>query len=71
MKLLALVESPDHVCCRYRIRAFAPSSLRTRAGRLSYQGFDRGALLRSFHLRRAAQFDAVILATQTLARHGN
>ena len=25
MKLLALVESPDHVCCRYRIRAFAPA----------------------------------------------
>ena len=24
MKALALVESPDHVCCRYRIRAFAP-----------------------------------------------
>ena len=23
MKLLALVESPDHVCCRYRIRPFA------------------------------------------------
>ncbi len=22
MKLLALVEEPDHVCCRYRIRAF-------------------------------------------------
>ena len=25
MKALALVESPDHVCCRYRIRAFAPA----------------------------------------------
>lgn len=24
MHLLALVEHPDHVCCRYRLRAFAP-----------------------------------------------
>ena len=25
MKVLALVDAPDHVCCRYRIRAFAPA----------------------------------------------
>ena len=25
MKVFALVESPDHVCCRYRIRAFEPA----------------------------------------------
>ncbi len=24
MRLTALVESPDHVCCRYRLKAFAP-----------------------------------------------
>ena len=41
MKLLALVESPDHVCCRYRIRAFAPV-LGDAGWSVSYQGFDRG-----------------------------
>ncbi len=41
MKLLALVESPDHVCCRYRIRAFAPA-LDDAGWSVSYQGFDRG-----------------------------
>ena len=25
MKALALVDAPDHVCCRYRIGAFAPA----------------------------------------------
>ena len=25
MRLLALVDSPDHVCCRYRVRAFEPA----------------------------------------------
>ena len=30
MRLVALVDSPEHVCCRYRLRAFAP--LLERAG---------------------------------------
>jgi glycosyltransferase involved in cell wall biosynthesis len=65
MKLLALVESPDHVCCRYRIRPFA-SFLGDAGWSVSYQGFDRGALLRPFQLRRAQQFDAVILQRKLL-----
>ena len=65
MKLLALVESPDHVCCRYRIRPFA-SFLSDAGWSLSYQGFDRGVLLRPFQLRRAKQFDAVILQRKLL-----
>ena len=65
MKLLALVESPDHVCCRYRIRPFA-SFLNNAGWSVSYQGFDRGALLRAFDLRRAQQFDAVILQRKLL-----
>ena len=41
MNLLALVEAPDHVCCRYRIRAFAPAL--DRAGcALTYEGLRRG-----------------------------
>ena len=43
MKLLALVESPDHVCCRYRIRAFAPA-LGDAGWSLTCEGLDRGAL---------------------------
>ena len=33
---------------------------------VTYQGFDRGALLRPFHLRRAKQYDAVILQRKLL-----
>ena len=29
MKALALVDAPDHVCCRYRVRAFAPGGVRS------------------------------------------
>ena len=65
MKLLALVESPDHVCCRYRIRPFT-SFLNDAGWSLSYERFDRGALLRPFHLRWAKQFDAVILQRKLL-----
>ena len=32
MKLLALVEAPDHVCCRYRVRAFEPALAAASAG---------------------------------------
>jgi glycosyltransferase involved in cell wall biosynthesis len=65
MKLLALVESPDHVCCRYRIRAFA-SFLSAAGTSVTYQGFDQGALLRPFRLRRAKHYDAVILQRKLL-----
>ena len=41
MKLLALVESPGHVCCRYRIRAFA-TSLNDAGWSVTYEGFDQG-----------------------------
>jgi glycosyltransferase involved in cell wall biosynthesis len=65
MKLLALVESPDHVCCRYRVRAFEPA-LHEAGWSIAYEGLDRGSLLRSFQLRRASQFDAVILQRKLL-----
>ena len=66
MKLLALVESPDHVCCRYRIRPLSRLSAR-RVGRLTCEGLDRGALLpvdSSFTGRD--EFDAVILQRKLL-----
>ena len=65
MKLLALVESPDHVCCRYRIRAFAPA-LEDAGWSLNCEGVDRGAFVRPFQLRRATQYDAVILQRKLL-----
>jgi Glycosyl transferases group 1 len=67
MKLLALVESPDHVCCRYRIKAFAPA-LQKAGWSLEYEALERGALFRSFQLRRASQFDAVVLQRKLLPR---
>ena len=65
MKLLALVESPDHVCCRYRIRAFRPH-LAEAGWSLTCEGLDRGAFFRSSSLRRASRFDAVILQRKLL-----
>ncbi len=65
MKLLALVESANHVCCRYRIRAFGPA-LNDAGWSLACEGFDQASLLRPFQLRRAAEFDSVILQRKLL-----
>jgi glycosyltransferase involved in cell wall biosynthesis len=65
MKLLALVEAPHHVCCRYRVRAFA-NALEDAGWSLSCEGLHRGAVFRSFQLHRASQFDAVILQRRLL-----
>ncbi len=65
MNLLALVESAEHVCCRYRIRAFAPA-LHQAGWSLTCEGLERGVLPRIRQLRRAEQFDAVILQRKLL-----
>jgi glycosyltransferase involved in cell wall biosynthesis len=65
MNLLALVESPDHVCCRYRIRAFAPAIERAGCS-LTCERLERGAVRRTLQLRRAARFDVVILQRKLL-----
>jgi glycosyltransferase involved in cell wall biosynthesis len=65
MKLLALVESPDHVCCRYRIRAFS-SALRESGWELSLEPLARGVLGRVRQLRRSSRFDSVILQRKLL-----
>jgi hypothetical protein len=65
MNLLALVESPDHVCCRYRISAFAPA-LQEAGWYLTSESLERGPFSRTFQLRRAARFDAVILQRKLL-----
>ena len=66
MKLLALVESPDHVCCRYRVRAFAPA-LQQAGWSLTCEGLDEVPWLRALQLRRASQFDARDPAAQAVA----
>ncbi len=65
MNLLALVETPDHVCCRYRIRAFAPA-LQEAGWSLTCQGLDKRAFSRTFQLRRVDRFDAVVLQRKLL-----
>ncbi len=65
MNLLALVESAEHVCCRYRIRAFAPA-LHQAGWALTCEGLERGVVPRVMQLRRAERFDAVILQRKLL-----
>ena len=60
MKLLALVDSPDHVCCRYRIRAFEPA-LADAGCSLACEPLARGFLPRLRQFRSAAGYDAVVL----------
>jgi glycosyltransferase involved in cell wall biosynthesis len=65
MKLLALVDDPEHVCCRYRIRAFEPA-LRQAEWSVSYQGIEAGVVGRTRQLVCSSAFDAVILQRKLL-----
>jgi glycosyltransferase involved in cell wall biosynthesis len=65
MKLLALVESPHHVCYRYRIRGFA-AAVEDAGWSLHAQGLERSAIGRVLQLRRADQFDSVVLQRRLL-----
>lgn len=65
MKVLALVDAPDHVCCRYRIRAFGPA-LDAAGWSLAVEGLARHPVARASQLVRAGRFDAVILQRKLL-----
>lgn len=65
MKLLALIEAPDHVCYRYRIEAFA-WALAERGMRLEAAPLRRGTLERVWQLWAARGADAVILQRKLL-----
>ena len=65
MKLLALTESPQHVCYRYRIAAFA-EALGELGWSLESVSLEARTLPRSKQLRRAALADAVILQRKLL-----
>ena len=65
MRLLALVDSPDHVCCRYRIRAFEPALMQA-GWSLTCQSMQRGTLSRINQLTQAGRYDSVLLQRKLL-----
>ncbi len=65
MRLLALVDSPDHVCCRYRIRAFEPA-LKSAGWSLTCQKLKRSTLPRLAQLFNASSYESVILQRRLL-----
>jgi glycosyltransferase involved in cell wall biosynthesis len=60
MRLLALVESPDHVCCRYRIQAFQPALKRV-GWSLVCQTVRPNLLPRLAQFSQASSFNSVII----------
>lgn len=65
MKALALVDAPNHVCSRYRLRAFEPA-LQQAEWSLVPQALARGAYRRWRQLAQAAEYDAVVLQRRLL-----
>jgi glycosyltransferase involved in cell wall biosynthesis len=60
MKILAFVESPDHVCCRYRISAFT-EHWQQKGHDLTIQSWPRNAMTRLLGLAPRGSADVVIL----------
>jgi glycosyltransferase involved in cell wall biosynthesis len=65
MNGLALVESPDHVCCRYRVRAFLPA-LEGAGGRLRIEALARSPARRVAQLVSSRRYDFVLLQRRLL-----
>ncbi len=65
MRLLALVEDTDHVCYRYRIRAFEPA-LRRHGWTVDTVALHRNSWRRRKQLQSAADYDVVILQRRLL-----
>ncbi|MGA2795976.1 MAG: glycosyltransferase family 4 protein [Thermoguttaceae bacterium] len=65
MKVLALIDDANAVCCRYRIEAFEQAMGREDM-RLEIVRFDKGILRRIGNLHKAKQADAVILQRKLL-----
>jgi glycosyltransferase involved in cell wall biosynthesis len=63
--LLALTETTDHVCGRYRVRAFAPA-LQAAGWDLRVEGAEHGLRARLRQLDRAREFDAVLIQRKLL-----
>ncbi len=60
MRLAALVDSPDHVCCRYRLRAFEPI-LNAHGHTITYVTNANNPARRIWGFRQLREFDVVIL----------
>ena len=65
MRLAALVEHPDHVCCRYRLRAFEPI-LRSAGCTIDYVPLTRAWSLVPAAWQTLHRADAVVLQRQFL-----
>ena len=65
MRLLALVDSPNHVCCRYRIRAFQPALEQARWS-LVCQELQHNPVSRVAQFSQAYSYDTVILQRKLL-----
>lgn len=66
MRLAALVESLDHVCCRYRLRAFEPHFL-TAGHSFDWHTFPRGWFARFGIGKQLCQHDLVIVQRKLLS----
>ncbi len=66
MRALALVEAPDHVCCRYRILAFAPA-LDAAGWALTVEGLASNPVARLAQFAGSSRYDAVILQRKLLS----
>lgn len=65
MKALALVEARNHVCCRYRVRAFE-AALASSGWSLTIEPLATELIPRLFQFRRADRFDVVLLQRKLL-----
>ena len=65
MKALALVEARNHVCCRYRVRAFE-HALADSGWSLAIEPLETGPIGRLAQISRVGRFDAVILQRKLL-----
>jgi glycosyltransferase involved in cell wall biosynthesis len=65
MKILALIDGANEVCCRYRIEAFS-SAMDSLGMSLEVVRFDKGLLDRVQNLRKAKAADVVILQRKLL-----
>src|ERR1700693_5330870 len=65
MRAIALIETPGHVCARYRLAAFAPA-LGEAGCSLTFAVLPRGALSRLFLFSKLRRYDAVLLQRRLL-----
>ena len=63
---LAIVEEPDHVCCRYRVRAFEPA-LNRQGVSLTNFPIAGNSILRLLEFARLPRFDSILIQRKLLS----